>query len=63
MLDEAEHSRRTGLALMRMTLALIDRAGESVGAARVQQAIDVVESRVGDHRVGWDERASEAGGG
>jgi len=37
----------TALALMRMALALLDRAGEGDAAVRLQHAIDSVRGRSG----------------
>lgn len=42
MSDVEHHSVSTALALMRMALALLDRAGRTLVAARLQHAIDTV---------------------
>ena len=44
-MSDLEHRyTRTALALMRMALALLDRAGGALAAARLQHAIDTVEA-------------------
>lgn len=40
MSDMGDRNARTALALMRMALALLDRAGATLTAARLQHAID-----------------------
>ena len=45
--DVEHHYSRTALALMRMALALLDRAGCLLAAARLQHAIDTVASDPG----------------
>ena len=41
--DEHERATRTALDLMRMALALLDRAEDTLSAARLQPAIDTAE--------------------
>lgn len=45
MTGGSDNDRTVALSLMRMALALLDRCGESTGAARLQHAIDTVERR------------------
>ena len=45
--DVEHHYTRTALALMRMALALLDRAGLFLAAARLQHAIDTLASDPG----------------
>ena len=48
-MSEVEHRyTRTALALMRMAMALLDRAGCTLAAARLQHAIDTVEAVPGN---------------
>lgn len=47
-MSEGERSRAVALSLMRMALALLDRHGNPVAAARLQYAIDT-EEEVPDH--------------
>lgn len=42
MSDVEHHDVRTALALMRLALALLDRAGCTLVAARLQHAFDTV---------------------
>ncbi len=44
-MSDLEHRyTRTALTLMRMAMALLDRAGGALAAARLQHAIDTVEA-------------------
>ncbi|VVS96976.1 hypothetical protein SPHINGO391_120022 [Sphingomonas aurantiaca] len=43
MSDVEDRYGKTALALMRMSMALLDRAGHTLAAAHLQHAIDTVE--------------------
>jgi len=43
--SEKERAARVAASLMRMSLALLDRAGEGMAAVRLQQALDTLERR------------------
>ncbi len=43
--SDPDHARQVAISLMRMALALLDRADESLAAARLQHALDTLELR------------------
>ena len=47
VLGEAERNRRTAVVLMRMALALLDRAEETLAAAHLQGALDALVPEAG----------------